>query len=161
MTGFRRDDRAISIALTHALTLGIATVLVATLLVSAGVLLEGETDRSVRESLETTGERLAADVLRVDGLGTAHGTTDEATVTVDYPETAANSRYRVAIVDCDELEQALSAGEYCLELTAQATGQSVSIPLGELEASVDADTSVRGGTIAIGHDGEKLGVWNP
>lgn len=34
MTGFRRDDRAVPIALTHALTLGIATVLVATLLVS-------------------------------------------------------------------------------------------------------------------------------
>lgn len=124
-------------------------------------MLEGGTDRSVRESLETAGERLAADVVRVDGLGTTHGTTDEVTVTAEYPETAANSRYRVAIVDCDELEQALSVGEYCLELTAQATGQSVSIPFGELEATVDADTSVRGGTIAIGHDGENLRVWNP
>lgn len=164
MTGFRRDDRAVSVALTQALTLGIATILVATLLVSAGMLLESGTDRNVRESLETTGERLAADVVRVDGLGTApaHGTTDKVTVTVDYPATAANQRYRVAIVDdCRERERALSAGEYCLELTAQAIDRAVYVSLGELDATVETDRSVRGGTIAISYDGDDLRMWNP
>lgn len=161
MIGFRGDDRGISTALSHALTLGIATVLVALLLSSAGTVLETGTDRGVRDALETTGERLAVDVLRVDGVDVTDGTTN-ATITVEYPTTVANSRYRIGLVDdCDDLEQSLSAGEHCLELTAQRTDQSVFVPLGDLDATVDTDASARGGTIVIGSDGTELSIWNP
>lgn len=161
MIGFRRDERGVSTALSHALTLGIATVLVALLLSSAGTLLETGTDRGVRDALETTGERLAVDVLRVDGSNVTDGTTT-ATITVEYPTTVANSRYRIALVDdCDDLGQSLSAGEHCLELTPQRTDQSVYVPLGDLDANVDTDASARGGTIVIGFDGTELSVWNP
>ncbi|KDE58739.1 hypothetical protein EL22_02815 [Halostagnicola sp. A56] len=162
MIGFGCDERGVSTALSHALTLGIATVLVALLLSNAGTVLETGMDRGVRDALETTGERLATDVVRVDGFHTTDGTANATTITLEYPTTVANSRYRIGLVDdCDDLEQSLSAGEHCLELTTQRTDQSVYVPLGDLDATVDTDASARGGTIVIGFDGTELGVWNP
>ncbi|GAB7017980.1 DUF7266 family protein [Halostagnicola bangensis] len=162
MIAFRRDCRAVSIALTHALTLGITTILVGALLLGGGTFLEAETDRTVADSLETTGERLATEVTRADGLGSTDGATEEVTLSVEYPDTVANSRYRVGLVnDCHKIDVALSASEHCLELTATRIDESVYVPLGELDADVDTKGSVRGGAISVVHDGDQLGFENP
>ncbi len=162
MIAFRRDDRAVSIALTHALTLGITTILVGALLLGGGTFLENETDRTVADSLETTGERLATEITRADRLGSSAGATEAVTLTLEYPDTVANSRYRVGIVnDCHEIDGALSASEHCLELVASRLDEPVYVPLGVLDANVDTEGSVRGGAMTIVHDGDEIGVENP
>lgn len=146
------DDRGVSIAVTHALTIGITTILVAMLLMSASTMLETETDRSTRASLETVGERLADEIGNADQIGsTTNGT---VTVRTDHPRTVSGSRYTIELrSDCDT--PLIDSGD-CLTLTAHGSDIAVSVPI-KIDADVPAsEPSVTGGSIEIRSDGDEL-----
>ncbi|MFC7232249.1 hypothetical protein ACFQMM_14235 [Saliphagus sp. GCM10025308] len=152
MIGPESNDRGVSIAITHVLTLGITTVLVAGLLISAGTLLESQTDRSAQQSLETIGERLSGEISAVDRIAAGNGT---ANLTVDHPSMVASNRYTVTLLEnetCAE-EPLLTNATNCMRLSAQSADVDVYVPV---TAPVEHESSVSGGTIRIVHDGAQV-----
>ncbi|WP_226040887.1 hypothetical protein [Natrinema sp. DC36] len=144
-------DRAVSISLTHVLTIGITTILIAMLLTSAGTMLETEKDRSADSSLETIGERLADEIGNVDQIGSQ---TDDVTVRTDHPRTVANSRYTVELLeDCNA---PLLEGTDCVKLTAQDVDATVHVPI-KTAATID-ESSTAGGTIAIVYENGEIHI---
>ncbi|WP_226007854.1 DUF7266 family protein [Natrinema salinisoli] len=142
-------DRAVSITVTHVLTIGITTILIAGLLTSAGTMLETETERSTEASLETIGEQMANEIGNVDRIAATSG--DDVTITADHPRTVANSRYTVELgEDCEA--PLLDGSTDCLILSASNTNVVVHVPI-KTEENIDYGSSARGGTIEIVYDG--------
>lgn len=97
------DDRAVSIAVTHALTLAITTVLVSGLLVGAGTLLDGQERRVAESQFDEIGSDLTAQINTVDRLNET-GDDVEVSVQPEYPEHVAGQRWNLELVDGDASE---------------------------------------------------------
>lgn len=153
------SDRGISVAVTHVLTIGITTILIAMLLTSGATLLETETERSAEASLETIGERLADEIENVDRI--AAGEADNVTVTAEHPRAVANSRYTVELVAFSECREAplLDGSTDCLRLRSQDTDVTVYVPV-STDADLDTGRSVSGGPIAITHENGEITIEN-
>ncbi|MFA9425257.1 hypothetical protein [Natronorubrum sp. A-ect3] len=155
MIGPRHEtDRGMSIALTHVLTIGITTILIAMLLMSGSTMLETETERSAQTSLETVGERLAGEI---DNVDRAASTGDSVTLTADHPQTVTNSRYSVELLPKNQCDDAplLDGDEPCLKLSAYDVDVTVYVPVA-IDADIDDEQSAPGGSIEISSDGNKI-----
>ncbi|MGM0388342.1 MAG: DUF7266 family protein [Natrinema limicola] len=152
----RRTDRGTSITITHVLTIGITTLLIAALLTSSGTLLENETERSAESSLETIGERLAGEIESVDRMA-ADGAS--VTVTADHPRTVANSRYTIELLDKDKCRDAEllndSTENDCLRLTASNADTEVYVPV---TSDLQGGESTSGGPVKIQDSGTTVTI---
>ncbi|WP_255170021.1 DUF7266 family protein [Natrononativus amylolyticus] len=160
-TRFRNDDRAVSITVTHVITLGITAVLISGLMLGAGSLLESETERSAEGSLKTIGERLSGELSDADRLATEDD--DKVTLRTSHPQRVASSTYTVELYDeCDEPD-AWMIREYedeneneikdsCLKLSADNEDVTVFVPV---SANVAEDSEARGGSIEIVSTGDE------
>jgi len=150
----RIDDRGVSIAITHVLTLGITAALISGLLLGAGSLLDGQTERSERESLAVVGERVAGELASVDRL--AEGD-DEVRLEVDHPSAVSGTGYEVELwANCSDpdgiAETELIEGDGpCLTLTGG--NAATAVPVSNESAVERSDVS--GGSFAIVYDGEE------
>ncbi|MFC4437284.1 MULTISPECIES: DUF7266 family protein [Natrialbaceae] len=145
---FATDDRAVSISVTHVLTIGITTILVAMLLIAGSSVLEAQTDRSVDSSLETVGERLASEIDNVDRMENSGA--DDVRVTADHPRTVSNTGYTVELrEDCDA--PLLDGETDCVRLSASDVDVVVYVPLAD-GVDIDDGSLVSGGTIEIVYD---------
>jgi len=142
---FSTDDRGVSTALTHVLTIGITTVLISGLFIGTTTMLEGQKDRAAYQEMGTIGDRLAAELTAVDQA--AKGTpTGNATVLVEHPSTVAGSSYRIQLANdssaCDTWDP-----NTCLILSASQTSEDVEVPL-RTSMPIE-ESSVTGGDIRI------------
>ena len=141
-----------SIALTHVLTIGIATILIAMLLMAGSTMLDSETERSTETALETVGERLAGGIDNVDRMADDGG---DASIVSDQPRTVANSGYTVTVLsssDCGDRAPLLDDSNPCLELDASSADVTVHVPFEADESRLVTGTSVTGGPIEIRYD---------
>lgn len=146
----RGDDRAVSVAITHVLTIGITAILISGLMIGAGSMLDSEKERGAKTSLETTGERLAGEIASVDRL--ADGS-DTVTLRVDHPRRVSGSSYSIDMnADGDCSSFLLEESDTCLTLTAHGEDAEVHVPM-TVDGDIDTDASVRGGPITIKYDG--------
>lgn len=148
MTGrLRGDDRAVSIAVTHVLTIAVTTLIIGGLMMGTGFLLETEKERSAEDSLETIGERLSSQLSSVDRVA---GDGD-VTIRADHPRTVAGSGYTVELFDdtdvCDA-DPLLQDVDQCLILSYHGGDVEVGVPVKTTHA-VENASSTRGGTIEI------------
>lgn len=160
MTGSRglcEDERGVSIALSHVLTLGITTILIAGLLFSAGALLDGQSERSAERSLETIGERVASEVASVDRLAREDPEPETVRLRVDHPSEVSGVTYSIAIHEGGACSgPLLEDAEACIVLTAPGARTTVQVPLkiGD-DTTVASQTSTQGGSMTISYqDGE-------
>jgi PKD repeat protein len=133
------NDRATAPALTYVLAIGITTILVSGLLISSTGFVDERRQQTVREELETVGERIAASVAAVDAASD-----DGANVSrrMEVPARVVDTRYYLSVVDCP-------AGNVCLELrTADPTfDTSVSVPI-DNRSTISIDRA-RPGSITV------------
>ncbi|WP_207588612.1 DUF7266 family protein [Halomontanus rarus] len=149
----RGDDRAVSVAITHVLTIGITAILISGLMIGAGSMLDSEKERGAKTSLETTGERLAGEIASVDRSATG---SDTVTLRVDHPRRVSGSSYSIDMnsdADGDCSSFLLEESETCLTLTAHSEDAEVHIPMTVEESAIDTGASVRGGPITVKYDG--------
>ena len=153
---FGTDDRAVSITVTHVLTIAITTILIGMLLTSAGTMLETETDSSAEASLETVGERLADEIGNVDRIA---ATSDDVTVTADHPRQVAGTRYTVTLLEETDCKEAplLDDSNHCLRVTATDADAVVYVPV-RTDADLDYGTSAAGGALEISYDGSEITI---
>ncbi|WP_247731680.1 DUF7266 family protein [Halovivax limisalsi] len=144
-----RDERAVSIAVTHVLTIGITTILISGLLLGAGSMLENQREEATKSSLETIGERLASEITDVDRI--ASDGADNVTVRTDHQRFVTGSQYTVELIETGcASEYPLIDTEQCIGLTSNSEGVSVGVPL---TTNQSIGGSVTGGAIIIEWDG--------
>lgn len=139
------DDRGASITLNYVLTVAISALLVTGLLIAGGNFVAGQQTSVVRNELSVVGQRLAADVERVDRLVAAGDGVSAARINRSLPTAAVGERY--------DVELDASAEE--LVLTADGADVSVSVPISNRTAL--ADSSVGSGSVAVVYN-ESAGV---
>ena len=148
------DDRAVSIAVTHVLTIGITTVLISGLLIGAGTMLDSERDRSTEASLETIGERLSNEISAVDRIAEDD---DEVTVHTSHQRQVTNSLYTVELGENCDHPLLHDDDQDCLVLSAQGEDVEVAVPV-QVNADIDTSSAATGGTIVIEWDGSEISI---
>lgn len=96
------DERAVSTTVGYALTLGITTLLITGLLITAGGFVEDERERAIRSELGVIGQQIAADAQAGDRFVSAGETSFG--IRRDIPNEVAGTTYSVAIVVDDPRE---------------------------------------------------------
>jgi hypothetical protein len=96
--GLRDDTRGASVALTHSLTLGITALLIASLLIGAGGLLDQQQDRVATQGLQNVAEGSANDLRTVDQLANQSNSGKVVSVT-SMPSRVAGQNYDIALVN--------------------------------------------------------------
>lgn len=130
-------SRGVSTALGYVLNLGVATLLVTMLLLSAGTLVEDQRDRAAETELDVVGERLAADLAAADRLARTNDPT-AVRVEADVPVRVAGSYYTVSVNESMNGEIVLEADQPDVE---------VAVPF-DTRTEVQAST-VNGGDLAV------------
>ena len=128
---FSDDERGASIAVTHALTLGITAILITTLLLSTGNFLQSQQERVAQQQLREIGGDAASLVGDADDLNET-GTEVRANLSASYPQSVAGEPYTIALVP-----QSGSAGTNAT-IYLNASDMDVSI-----EVPVTTDTEMR------------------
>lgn len=135
-------DRALTTALNYVLLLGIVSILVSTLVFGVGALVTDQQERAVRSQLEVVGNRLANDLVTVDGV--ASQTDGSVRLRSDLPERVVGGRYTVTVDDGDV------DGRYRLTLRSSDPDVEVRVTF-RSQTPVEAVT-VRGGPVDIAYD---------
>ncbi|WP_227130673.1 DUF7266 family protein [Halorubellus salinus] len=152
---FFTDDRAVSIAVTHVLTIGITTILITGLLVGGSGLLRDEKERATQTELRTIGNRMASEI------SSAYYSAEDAgggtmAVRVSHPQYVAGDNYNVELRDgdanCDapgDLAPTPSEVQ-CLVLSTPGGGESeIVVPIDPSITLKDPPTTVSGGSFYI------------
>ena len=149
-----RDERAVSIAVTHVLAIGITAVLMSGLLLGAGNMLDTQHEQSTESSLETIGERMASEIAGVDRtVGEDQDGVEDVSVETSHHRFAGESQYTVTLYeDCEEDHHPLVETERCIVLASHGEDVDVAIPI-VTENELD-NRSVTGGPIVIEWDDE-------
>ena len=140
-----------SIALTHVLTIGIATILVAMLLMAGSAMLDSESERSTETALETVGERLAGEIDNVDRMAAQR---DAVSLVSEQPQTVTNTGYTVTVLspdECGDRAPLLDGSNHCLEVDASSADVTVHVPL-KVETGIETGRSIQGGAIEIEYE---------
>lgn len=152
------DRRAVSVTITHVLTIAITTILISGLLIGTGTLLDNQKDRATYDEKSTIGDRLATEITAVDQAAQrADGDPDPATVTVqtEHPRRVSGGQYFVTLHDdaseCDTWDP-----NQCLVIESGQTN-SVEVPL-NVETTLDAPKTVQGGDIWIHYNGSEITI---
>ncbi|WP_336036831.1 DUF7266 family protein [Halobacterium yunchengense] len=140
-----RSDRArrgVSTTLGYVLNLGVAAVLVTTLVFAAGTLVEDQRDRAVDTELRVVSERVAADLAAADRLARA---SDGGTVmyAVEAPASVSGTTYDVRVNE---------SGDDELVFVADRSDVAVSVAY-HAETPVNASTR-SGGDLVVVYDAD-------
>ncbi|MFC3479014.1 DUF7266 family protein [Halobacterium litoreum] len=134
-------SRGVSTTLGYVLNLGVAAILVTTLMISAGTLVEDQRERAVDTQLDVVGERVASDLEAADRLARA---SDGGTVryVIEMPPRVAGSAYEVRVNpggnDTVVLESDLPREEVAVAVDVETTLNASVHDGGRLVAVYDA-----------------------
>jgi len=143
LTRIADDDRAASIAITHALTLAISAILVTSLLAATGNFLTTQQDRVAQSQLQDVGGDLATVIERADRVN-ATGEAVNATFEPDYPAQVAGEPYTIALVT--DPGDPTSATLY---VNSSDLGQSVAIDVETATPMVDSRARGENPTVSL------------
>lgn len=143
---FFEDDRAVSIAVTHVLTIGITTILITGLLVGGSGLLRDEKQRATQTELRTIGNRMASEISSTYYSAEDAGSGTMA-VRVSHPEYVAGDNYNVELrEDCNA--PAVSSMD-CIALATPGGGEEVVVPIDPTIELKNPGVTVSGGSFYI------------
>jgi PKD repeat protein len=118
------DDRAVSVAVSYVLALGITAILISGLLVASSDYLEDERQRATVQELDDLGNELAGAFADADRLSRSGG---ETSLTVERPTRIAGSDYTVEIRHGPICSTPSESD--CLHLQSAADNVSITVPL--------------------------------
>lgn len=151
------DDRGVSIAITHVLTIGITTILVTGLLVGASGLLEDQKTGAAETELRTIGNRMAEDVSNVGYQAGNAG--DSITLRTNHPSQVSGSGYSVSLYgtnapECGPYETTPDVA--CLVLQSPQANAEIIVPF--RNATPISESSVSGGDFYIHYEDSAISV---
>lgn len=156
MIRFRDDRRGVSVAVTHILAIGITTILLAGLLISAGSVLDRERENAAREELHTIGDRIGGEMSSVDRAGSA-GADERIELETNHPSRVSGSSYTVRLRDgsggaCDA--SYVDDHDGCLVLSTSELDRDVIVPLDLRDDTQVVDGAANGGDVFVVYENE-------
>jgi hypothetical protein len=139
------DQRGVSIALTHVLTMGITAVLISGLIIAAGGAVETQGERAAQGELTTIGERLGTELTALHRV--AGPTNSTMTIETSHPERVVNTGYRVRLTS----NYSNCQTDACLVLETRAIETPVVISIRDDIDTVES--TAQGGEIRLVHNG--------
>ena len=91
------DTRAVSAAVTQALTIGISTILITGLLIGGSSFVNAKQDHTVRQGLQDIGSGVASDLVRLDRFD-ASAASGSVKFTSNYPDRVGGESYEIRLV---------------------------------------------------------------
>jgi FlaG/FlaF family flagellin (archaellin) len=144
------DDRAVSVTVTHVLTIAITTILIAGLLTAATGLLDSEQNRAGNREMRSVGETLATELVTVSETAQDQGA-ETARLETTQPDAVVGDGYKIRLRDSPAECANRDIYQACLTLSS-SNGLSVDVPV-NLPSPVQANESfISGGEIAIVYD---------
>lgn len=140
----RGDRRAVSIAITHALTFGITAVLVGALMMSAGSYLSTQERHVTENQFTDIGSDVVSHINSFDRMAQS-GENVEASIQPDYPDRVVGSSYWI-MIDADPPDYLGTT--HALKIESNALDDPLWYPL-EVETELDPDAEVRSDNIRI------------
>lgn len=137
------DDRAVSVAVTHVLTIGITTILISGLLLGAGSVLDQQREATTEGELRAIGDRIATDMVTAADRG--QRTEGDVTVRTRYDATMGGG-YTVTL-DTREECFAREHAEGCLEVRSHGTDAEVEVPVTVSDAAIENSTATSGSLV--------------
>lgn len=152
-----RTERAVSIALTHAFTISITTILISGLLIGAGNLLENQERRAATNEFEEIGGDVVSHVNTLDRMNET-GQDVNVSIQPAYPEQVANQPWQMEFADGDKspFDTAyalnLSSSHYPYTVQYPINTSNTQLDVGESPANQDSPTITlcSDGTITFG-----------
>lgn len=138
------DDRGVSTTVSYVLTLGISSLLIVGLLVTAGGFVEDRRQTTVHQELSVIGQQVAADLSGADRLVRAGG--EEVTVRSSLPREVTGLSYRIEVVP--------TADGATLRLSTD--GPRVTVAVTVLTEADVAATAFDGGDLRVTWTGTEL-----
>lgn len=135
MTGV---SRGVTTPLNYVLILGMVALLVSTLVLGVGGLVDGEQERTVRAQLEVIGHRFANDLTAAEQLGRHGG--GAVRLVADLPPEAVGSWYAIEVAS-------VGSGRYELRLRSANPDVTTVVPF-RSETTIVSNT-VRGGPVVV------------
>lgn len=154
MTRFRDDRRGVSVAVTHILAIGITTILLAGLLISAGSVLDRERENAARDELHTIGDRIGGEMSSVDRAGTPDAD-ERIELETNHPSRVSGSTYTVRLRDgtvCDV--NYVDHHDGCLVLSTSELNDDVVVPLEFDDGTNVVEGAANGGDVFIVYENE-------
>ena len=134
------DTRAVSPAVTQALTIGISTILISGLLLSGGQYIENRQEDTVRTGLQDIGSGVTSDLVRLDQFPTS-SLEGDLQFRSEYPSELAGQGYRIEVVDGSPVT-----------ITVSSTTESLSTTV-RFESDPDVcESTVGGGAVVVAYD---------
>jgi hypothetical protein len=90
------DERAVTPAVTHAMTIGISTILITGLLIGAGQLMDDQQSYVVEGGLENVGGAITSELVRVDQFDKT-GVDSDITLTASHPSKVGGQTYDIIL----------------------------------------------------------------
>jgi hypothetical protein len=154
VTRFRDDRRGVSVAVTHILAIGITTILLAGLLISAGSVLDRERENAARDELHTIGDRIGGEMSSVDRAGTPDAD-ERIELETNHPSRVSGSTYTVRLRDgtvCDV--NYVDHHDGCLVLSTSELNDDVVVPLEFDDETNVVEGAANGGDVFIVYENE-------
>lgn len=142
-------DRGASTMIGYVTLLGVTVLLMGGLAIAAGGLIEDQQEVSVEGELRVVGDRVAADLLTADRLVQGPGDPETVRVTTSVPSVVSDVRYEITI------EPSGDGATVVLQTTDGRTTVERSV---ETETPVEDEGPIRGATIEISYEGDRLVV---
>lgn len=139
MTGL--DDRAVSTAVSHALSLGITAIMLTGLMLGASQMIDGQREYVVERGLEDVSSAVVSDMMRMDEFNT---TGTSVSFSSDYPDRIGGRPYDVDV-------HASSTGT-TVYLNSSASVEHASVPVRFGNETDVCESSVDGGQLAVAYD---------
>lgn len=142
------DNRAVSVAVTHALTISITAILLTSLLVSTGTFLDAQESRVAQEQFDGIGSDVVAHINALDTLNES-GENVTAKIEPTYPRIVANEPYTIIIDEHDPTTRSdldrrvFDNAEYDLRIESDALEQPIYFPVHN-ETTLDVPSRARG-----------------
>jgi len=144
-----QGNRGVSITVTHVMTIGITTILIAGLLLGAGNILDGQRERTGDRELRSIGDRISTEI----ALAANRGLSEDANFTIRsrQPEGSVGGSYVVTLTDrSDCYERSYYDG--CLVLESSNEGLDVEVPVGVPDGVTVENGTAIGGDVEIFYD---------
>ncbi|WP_424019430.1 PKD domain-containing protein [Halorientalis pallida] len=137
---FSDDRRAIAANVSHVLAIGIASLLVVTLLFAANSYLADQQETAVRQGLESVGNNIANELTMLDGL---QASKTDVSMQASHPDRIAGSSYSVRIEHGSECDVPTITTESCVILESVTPELTEYVPL-QNETNIEISQGTQG-----------------
>jgi len=138
------DDRAVSITVTHVMTIGITTILIAGLMLGAGNMLEDQRTSTGDRELLSIGDRIATELVTAADSG--NRTNASVSIRSRQPRSSIGGGYQVQLRNKSTCYSG-SGYDGCLALEASAENIDVEVPVSVPNGISVQNGSARGGDV--------------